>query len=150
MADVIGILFSALHAAHKVYDVIQTIKAAPDAVRILGKEASRVKALLAMMLPDPNSEPSPLLRGNDTPLVKVLVEDACELEAAVGALFAKAVKRKTDGRHQVRKYRWPFHAGEAEKLSSRFQAFHGSLTAVYAVITWCVHTFPGRHDNLKL
>ena len=46
MADVIGILGFALHAAHKVYDIVQTIKDAPEAVRTLGKEASRVEARL--------------------------------------------------------------------------------------------------------
>ena len=85
MADVIGILSFALHAAHKVYDVVQTIKDAPDAVRALGKEASRVKGLLTVMLPQPNGEPSPLLRNDGNPLVKSLVEDAQELEAAVEA-----------------------------------------------------------------
>ena len=140
MADVIGILGFALHAAHKVHDVIQTIKDAPDAVRALGKEASRVKGLLTVMLPNPNSEPSPLLRNDDDPLVKALVEDAQELETAVDALLAKAVRRKGDGTYAVRKTRWIFYAGEAEKLSSQFQAFYGSLTAVYAVATSYVLT----------
>ena len=135
MADVIGILSFALHAAHKVYDIVQTIKDAPDAVRALGKEASRVKGLLTVMLPQPNGEPSPLLRNDGNPLVKSLVEDAQELETAVEALLAKAVRRKEDGTHAVRKSRWVFYAGEAEKLSAQFQKFHGSLTAVYVVMT---------------
>ena len=108
MADVIGILSFALHAAHKVYDIVQTLKDAPDAARALGKEASRVKGLLTVMLPQPNGEPSPLLRNDGNPLVKALVDDATELETAVEALFAKAVKRKEDGTHAVRKSRWNF------------------------------------------
>ena len=130
MADVIGILSFALHAAHKVYDVVQTIKDAPDAVRALGKEASRVKGLLTVMLPQPNGEPSPLLRNDGNPLVKSLVEDAQELEAAVEVLLAKVTRQKEDGTHEIRKARWILHAGEVEKLSTQFHVFYGSLTAV--------------------
>ena len=141
MADVIGILSFALHAAHKVYDVVQTLRDAPDAVRALGKEASRVKGLLTVMLPQPNGEPSPLLRNDDNPLVKGLAEDAKELETAVTVLLAKVTRQKEDGTHEIRKTRWIFYAGEVEKLSAQFQTFYGSLTAVYAVTTSCVPTY---------
>ena len=147
MADVIGILSFALHAAHKVYDIVQTIKDAPDAVRALGKEAARVKGLLTVMLPQPNGEPSPLLRNDGNPLVKSLVDDAQELETAVEALLAKAVRRKEDGTHAVRKSRWIFYTGEAEKLSAQFQAFYGSLTAVYAVVTSYVPSHLTRYPS---
>ena len=134
MADVIGILSFALHAAHKVYDAIQMIKDAPDTVRTLGRESSRVRGLLTLMLPRANGKSSQLLHGIDNPLVKVLVEDARKLVTMVDALFGKAMKQKGDGTHQVRKYRWLLHAGEAARLCSHFQTFHGSLTAVYALI----------------
>ena len=143
MADVIGILNFALHAAHKVYDVVQTLKHAPDAARALGKEASRVKGLLTTIIPEPesNSQPSPVLRSVDNPLVKSLVEDAQELETAVNVLLAKVTRQKEDGTHEIRKARWIFHAGEVEKLSAQFQVFYGSLTAVYAVATSYVSTY---------
>ena len=145
MADVIGILSFALHAAHKVYDVVQTLKDAPDAARTLGKEASRVKGLLAVMLPEPepesNGEPSPTLRRVDNPLVKSLAEDAKKLETAVKVLLAKVTRQKEDGTYEIRKSRWIFYAGEVEKLSAQFQAFYGSLTAVYAVATSCVSPY---------
>ena len=143
MADVIGILSFALHAAHKVYDIVQTIKDAPDAVRALGKEASRVESLLAVMLPIPesNSQPSPMLRSVDNPLVKSLVEDAQELEAAVEVLLAKVTRQKEDGTLEIKKARWILCAGDVKKLSAHFQTFYGSLTAVYAVTTWYVPTY---------
>ena len=143
MADIIGILSFALHAAHKVYDVVQTLKDAPDAARALGKEASRVESLLAAMLPESesNSQLSPILRSVDNPLVKSLVEDAQELEAAVKVLLAKVTRQKEDGTYEIRKSRWIFYAGEVEKLSAQFQAFYGSLTAVYAVATSCVSPY---------
>ena len=147
MADVIGILSFALHAAHKVYDVVQTIKDAPEAVRTLGKEASRVKGLLTVMLPEPSGEPSPLLRSVDNPLVKTLVEDAKELGSAADTLMAKVTRQREDGTHQVRRYLWPFHAGEAEKLSGQFQAFYVSLTAVYAVATSYVPTYLTQYPS---
>ena len=136
MADILGILGFALHAAHKIYDVVQTIKDAPDTVRALGQEALRVKTLLAVMLPGPDGElyGSLLLRNVDNPLVRTLADDARELEAAVDALLAKAIRHNEDGTHEVRKARWLFYVGEAEKLSRQFQTFYGSLTAVYVVI----------------
>ena len=142
MADVIGILSFALHAAHKVYDIVQAIKEAPDVVRALGKEASRVESLLVAMLSEPesNSEPSPMLRSVDNPLVKSLAEDAKELETAVKVLLAKVTRQKEDGTYEIKKSRWIFYAGEVEKLSAQFRAFYGSLTAVYAMTTSCVST----------
>ena len=147
MADVIGILSFALRAARKVYDVVQTIKDAPDAVRTLGKEASRVKGLLTVMLPQPNSEPSSLLRNVDHPLVKTLVEDAKELGSTADTLLAKVTRQREDGTHIVKRYRWPFHAGEAEKLAGQFQAFYVSLTAVYAVATSYVPTYLTQYPS---
>ena len=138
MADVIGILSFALHAAHKVYDVVQTLKDAPDAARALGKEASRVESLLTVMLPEPSGEPSPLLRSVDNALVKTLVEDAKELGSTAETLLAKVTRQREDGTHTVKRYLWPFHAGEAEKLSNQFQTFYISLTAVCSVVTSCV------------
>ena len=140
MVDAIGILSIALHAAHKVYDVIQTIKDAPDAVRALGKEASRVKGLLTTMLAEPNAQSSSLLRNIDHPLVKTLVEDAKELGSTADTLLAKVTRQREDGTHTVKRYLWPFHAGEAEKLAGQYQAFYVSLTAVYAVVTSYVPT----------
>ena len=140
MADVIGVLSFALHAAHKVYDIVQTIKDAPDAVRALGKEASRVKGLLTVMLSEPNGELSSFLRNIDHPLVETLVEDAKELGSTADTLLAKVTRQREDGTHKVKRYRWPFHAGEAEKLAAQFQAFYVSLTAVYAVATSYVPT----------
>ena len=146
MLDVIGILSFTLHAAHRVYDVIQTIKDAPDSVRALGKETSRVKGLLTTMLPQPNGEPSPLLRDVDNPLVKTLVEDAKELGSTAETLLAKVTRQREDGTHTVKRYRWPFHAGDAEKLSGQFQAFYVSLTAVYAVATSYVPTYSTQYS----
>ena len=148
MADVIGILSFALHAAHKVYDVVQTLKDAPDAARALGKEASRVESLLMAMLPEPESISGrfPMLRSVDTPLVNSLVTDAKELETAVKALLAKVTRQKEDGTHEIRKACWIFYAGEVEKLSGQFQAFYVSLTAVYAVATSYVPTYSTQYS----
>ena len=147
MADVIGILSFALHAAHKVYDVIQTIKDAPDAVRTLGKEASRVNGLLTAMLAESNAQSSSLLRHVDHPLVTTLVEDAKELGSTAETLLAKVTRQREDGTHEVKRYRWPFHAGEVEKLSGQFQACYVSLTAVYAVATSYVPTYLTQYPS---
>ena len=138
MVDVIGILTFALHAAHKIYDVVQIIKDAPDAVRTLGKDVSRVEGLLTLMLAGPNGQSSSLLHNIGNPLIETLVKDAKELGSATETLLAKVTRQREDGTHKVKKCRWAFHAGEAEKLSGQFQTFYVSLTAVYSVITSCV------------
>ena len=50
MADVIGILGFALHAAHKVYNVIQSIQDAPSDVRALRDNAFQVHGFLEDLL----------------------------------------------------------------------------------------------------
>ena len=138
MADIIGILGSALHAVHKVYDVVKMIKEAPAAVRALRKEASRVKSLLAAILPTPDCEPSLILQSNENPLVKALVEDARELDIALELFIAKVTKLNTDGTREVNRIRWPLYAGKAREISEQLRAFHMTLSAVYAVSTSCV------------
>ena len=135
MADLIGILGLTLHAAHKVYSVVQKIKDAPDAVRTLGKNASRVKGLLALMLAEPSNASSPLLYSIENSQVTSLVEDATELTTSVVTVLTKVTRQKSDGTHEIRKSRWIFYSGEAEKLSAQFQTFYVSLTAVYVMAT---------------
>ena len=118
MADVLGILGFALHAAHKVYDLVQTVRDGPDAVQTLGKEASRVKGLLTLMLSAPTGDISSI-QSNENSLVETLVENAKQLDASVQVFLAKATTQQQDGRPKVKKLRWILHAGEAEKLRDR-------------------------------
>ena len=135
MADIIGILSSAFHAVHKVYDVVKTIKEAPGAVRALRKEASRVKNLLAVILPTPNCEPPLILQSDENPLVKALAEDARELDIAVEAFIDKVTKLNTQGTREVKRIRWPLYARTAKEISEQLRAFHVTLSAVCAVST---------------
>ena len=106
-----------------------------------------MNGLLTAMLAESNAQSSSLLRHVDHPLVKTLVEDAKELGSAADTLLAKVTRQREDGTHQVRRYLWPFHAGEAEKLSGQFQAFYVSLTAVYAVATSYVPTYLTQYPS---
>lgn len=140
MADPIGILTSALDVARKVYDIVQTIKDAPDTIKALEKETGRVRGLLAKML-SPSSDRPPIVSQNtdvEDPQVKALLDDATELTATVEAFLAKATKRNEDGTHKVKKVRWPFHAAEAGQLAERFRVFYMLLVAVCSVSTSCV------------
>ena len=140
MADVIGILAFALHAAHKVHNVVKTCREAPETVHTLGKEASRVEGLL-MMLHSSNGDMHPALQEAGNPLVDTLVKDAEALIAGVESFFAKATKLNTDTTREVRRVCWPFYTGRAKELSEKFRAFYDSLSAVYTVSTLYVCTY---------
>ena len=134
MADIIGVLSCALHAAHKIYDLSQTIKDAPDVVRTLEKEAGRVEHLLNLVLGTPGSTPQPW-GSVDHYLLQGLVEDAEALVTAVDFLFGKTTKVNADGRHEAKKLTWPLYATLAKKLAEKFKAFHLSLTVVCTAST---------------
>lgn len=52
MADPIGIIASTLHAAHRVYQLIEKIKEAPEEIRGLQTQAARVHTLLKCLHDD--------------------------------------------------------------------------------------------------
>ena len=137
MADAIGILGFALHIAHKVYDVVQTIKAAPDTIQELGKEASRVEGILKMMIPAQNDNLSATQTARNA-LVKTLLEDAQKLDSGVDAFFKKATKLNADGTREAMILLWPRYAGKAKELLEQFKAFYQALTVAYTVSTSCV------------
>ena len=101
MADIIGVLSCALHAAHKIYDLSQTIKDAPDVVRTLEKEAGRVEHLLNLVLGTPGSTPQPW-GSVDHYLLQGLVEDVMLARCFVENLdvFEIGVCAKTSVRRQ--------------------------------------------------
>ena len=137
MLDVLSILGFTLHAAHKVCDAVQSIKDAPDAIKALEKEATRVRTLLAKMLPPSYHFSVSLLQriGTDDPQLAVLADDAKILTNAVDALLSRATTRREDGTHQVKKRYWLFYAGEANSLAEQFEAFYASLVAISAMYT---------------
>ena len=136
MADAIGILAFTLHAVHKIYGVVQSVKRAPEAVRTIAREASRVESLLTMMLSASGDTASSLTvsRAAHSPLFKRLVEEAQTLATAVEVFLDKATKLNVDGIREP-KILWPLYSGRAKELAGQFRAFYLSLSAVYAIQT---------------
>ena len=138
MADVIGILGFALHAARKVYTVIESIKDAPGEIQALRDDAFQVHGFLKKVLEqrDEGGPGAPLrARGVEDPQVDALLRRAQTITSIVNAFIKKTTTEKDDGTYAVKKLVWPVYAGDAKKLSEQFKAFYASLTAVYAVST---------------
>lgn len=133
MADAIGILGFALHAAHKVYDLIDQIRDAPNVIRVLKIEAWRVRALLTRLRDD--------LQNNRLPaeeeLLRPLLEEAEQLTAATETFLKKVTKEASSMLEQsdVNKIRWLLYAKHGKKLSEQYRGFHLSHGSVYAVIS---------------
>lgn len=138
MADVIGILGFALHAAHKVYTVIESIKDAPNDIKALRDDAFQVHGFLTKLLGSQDEgEQSGPLRVADVkdPQIAALVKKAQVISDTVEKFLSKTTTKKDDGTHAVKKLKWPLYAGEAKNLSEQFKAFYVSLTAAYAIST---------------
>ena len=133
MADAIGILGFALHAAHKVYNIIESIKDAPEVIQALRDDALQVHGFLERFLNEQASRSC--LDHAAEPQVAALVRKAERLATTVTNFLDKATAQKSNGAHEVKRVRWPLYAGEARKLSEDFRAFHLSLTALYTLST---------------
>ena len=136
MADVIGILGFALHAAHKVYSIIQSIKDAPSDVRALRDNAFQVHGFLDDLLNKQvkgESGHSPLSRDDQSAGVTALVEQALDIVATANKFIEKTTEPKNDGTYSVKKLQWLLKPGKAKKLEDQFRGFYIQLTAVYTV-----------------
>ena len=140
MADVLGILGFALHAAHQIYNVIGLIKDAPSDVQALRDDAFQVFCFLKKVVDSQEDGESGYFRVKDAedPQIDALVQKAKAITTAADTFFKKTTTRKDDGTYVVKRIRWPLYAGEAKKLSDQFKSFYASLTAAYTVSTSCV------------
>ena len=136
MADVIGILGFALHAAHKVYNIIQSIHDAPSDVRALRDNAFQVHGFLEDLLDKQakgESGHSPLSRDDQSARVAALVEQALDIAATVDRFIEKTTEQKDNGTCRVKKLQWLLKPGKAKELAEHFKSFYVRLTAVYTV-----------------
>ena len=136
MADVIGILSFALHAAHKIYDIIESIKDAPEVIQALRDDALQVHGFLKRFLDDRGSRSR--VEDAREPQVAALARKAERLVTSVDAFLSKATSQKRDGAHKVKRIKWPLYEGEARMLSEEFRAFYVSMTALYTLSASCV------------
>lgn len=111
----------------KIYDIVQSIKKAPEAIRELGTQVLLVTSVLEAFR-DEDADP---IDWSTEPRRKIL-ERARELAEQADEFLEKATKTtKADARRKVRKWRWILgDEADAKELAERFHKFHGSLNTV--------------------
>lgn len=142
MADAIGILGFALHAAHKIYNVATTIKDAPDDVAALQNEAEHVRDSLSELIDILQTETDgPAGPARTEARFRALIAEARTLTESVNTLLDKATIRKADGSYEVTRVRWPLYIRRAKKLADDFKNFKQLLSAILSIHT--VYAAPG-------
>lgn len=111
----------------KIYDMVQSIKKAPGAIRELGVQVLPVTSVLEAFR-DEDADP---IDWSTEPRRKIL-ERARELAEEANEFLENATKTtKEDARRKVRKWRWILcDEGDAKELAEKFHRFHGSLSTV--------------------
>lgn len=133
MADVIGILGFALHAAHKVYDVVKTIKDAPDEIETLKTQTKRVEYFAAFI--DQLQTEDQVLSEATTTQFRTLATQAEKLTKSANSLLKKVTTNTTNDTDEVRKLniKWPLYASRAKKIADEFKQLNLELGAVLTV-----------------
>ena len=136
MADAIGILGFVLHVAHRIYDVVEKIRDAPQEIRELQREASRVGTLLSHLRDTLANGAEKNSRADDNEdAIHVLADEANELVQQAEQFLGKVTKSAShDSEHLgVHKVKWPFYAARGKQLAEKFRGFYLSLCALYSV-----------------
>ncbi len=126
MADPLGIITSTLHAAHKVYEIVKTIKDAPEEIQALQDQAH----LLDSILPGMSDF---LQRAGESTSMSLLAAKAGKLNASVERFLNKATKMSPRGERKVKKLKWWFNADEAKSLTGKLSVFYGALSASHSI-----------------
>lgn len=117
----------------QIYDVIQKIKEAPEAIQELKRQAlvtqGTIEALTADLV---GREDVDIHHWSTEPRLEML-ERARELTEVAEKFVRKATKEKEDGKTKVRKIPWVlFLESDARDLAAKFQAFNVSLSAIHS------------------
>ena len=145
MADPVGILSFALHAAHKTYNAVQTVKDAPDDVRMLRREADHVRGFLqdviSVLQTDQRAQ-----QGRAQTQFRALIEEARELTETTNTFLDKTTTRQQDGSYRVRKAKWLVYGSSVLKLADSFAHFNQTLCAV--LCTHNMYASPPRSPDV--
>ncbi|THH01387.1 hypothetical protein EW026_g1325 [Hermanssonia centrifuga] len=125
--DAFGTIMSALHAAHKLYQVVKMIKDAPEEIQALQDQVQLMDTILPRIR-------DILQREGDSTSIALLVTKAEELTTSVNKFLDKATAMLDDKR-KVKRLKWLFKADEAKGLAEKLKAFYGLLSAVCAAYT---------------
>ena len=131
----LGTLQNVYTVAKQIYDVVQSIRNAPEAIRELERQAVLVQGVLGTLQSDLEGRGDAELVDWSTEPCLSMIERAQELVKEAEKFLKKATKEKDDGRKTVRKLEWIFFAqSDAQVLATKFQTFYGSLCVVYSAI----------------
>ncbi|PSR75441.1 hypothetical protein PHLCEN_2v9116 [Hermanssonia centrifuga] len=122
--DAFGTVMTAFHAAHKVYELVKTIRDAPEEIQALQDQVQ----LMDIVLPKIKDV---LQREGDSTSIALLVTKAEELTSTANP-FLNKVKAIFQDKRKLKRLKWLFKAGEAKGLSEKLRAFHASLSVVCA------------------
>lgn len=123
MADAIGILSFALSATKQIYDIVKTIKDAPDDTKTLQAESEHIQLFLSTLI-DVLQTSTPTKPDRASAQFSALVEEARKLTESAKALVDKATVKKADGSSKVVKIKWLRYASSAKKLVEDFKRFN--------------------------
>lgn len=127
-----GTLQNIYTVSKKIYDIIQSIKEAPDAIRQLERQIVVVRGAFEALkreLEDRADADTDLIWSTEP--CQQMLGRANELTEEAEVFLKKATKKKEDGPMQVRKVGWVlFSESDARKLATKFLEFNVSLGAI--------------------
>ena len=132
-ADIIAILSFALHVTHKIYDVVQEVRKAPEEIKALQDEVRLVRELLKRIgVRTLDEEPDGASQAELRQLVRLSGKGG-ELIAAANKFIQRSTLLGEDGVRKVKKIRWLFKSSKVKELTEDFKAFHRALTDVCSI-----------------
>ncbi len=136
MADgasaIIGILAFGLHVVHKVYEIIEAIKDAPDDILALRQDATEIGCFLLHLQQSDVWDSAVIPQIIDSAsLISRIKDDLDEIELFVD----KVTEQRRDGKVRVRKIKWLLRNGRCEKLRGSLASFKSSIIAIVTAST---------------
>lgn len=136
MADcagtIIGIVAFGLHAAHRVYEVIDSIKDAPTDVFALKHDAKQIGNILLQLQQSRTLDSAVLPPSVDTAILKKPFEVALE---EINSFIDNVAESRRDGKIRVKRLQWFLKGGRCEKLKGSLASLKTSIIAIVATST---------------
>lgn len=130
-----GTLQNIYTVAKQVYDVVQSIKNVPEAIRDRERQVLLVQGVLEPLRFDQERREDPeLIDWSTEPCLKML-ERAHELLEESEKFLQQATREKEDGSKKVNKFKWLLSAqSDAKVLAGKFHECYGPVCTVQSLI----------------
>lgn len=127
MADPIEIIGTAISVSKTIYGAVKSIKDAPEELKTLDREVSRVLPILGHLVETLGKRSQDDSHDRDTAALQGLCNEARELIDA-----ARGIVGAVNGRSKLRKKEWPgwlLNKSNREGLVKRLQQLNSSIVA---------------------